>query len=497
MKNRYTTILIVSCTVIFLCQLAITACKDKKEKAMATAVLGAQSGNTCDCYSSSPLYNVVINFNNQVPGDLPAFNNQSQADCFAWQEFISLNWPVQGSAFGTPGDYAPVTWETYMPKDVLFQPGGVKPSAWGTLVSPQYAAKFKTQKLLMAPTKTKLLTFTDKFDNIDTIKGLTPGQAAPFDGPNWLGAQNKTNIWYEIMLNKDYYDFVIKNGYYNAITQHDSATKGVPMTFPQGEYGGAVGAIELKAAWMEVDSINSPKWKRYKLSSAVVFDSTTGSLKSTVVALIGLHILHKTQNQPTWVWATFEHVDNVPDANGGTPPPYGYNLYNAACKAQQVSLKGGGTATVTCTPNTPPPYYLSQAAAVPIQITRVNKIDPQDAVPINALMQGNIRKFYPNSVFQYYQLIDVIWSQNPQQDPTTPIKAPFPLNASAMTSGSRIVANTSLESYVQNTLTCFSCHKGATIAAYPKDTVNNSIFGDFSFAISAAQYPASGAAKKK
>lgn len=492
-KNKYFFFLLISGAALVVGQSSITALKTTGGHHPSASMAA-----TCNCYSASPLYNVVISFNNQVPGDLPAFNNQSQADCFAWQEFIALNWPVNPSGyFGAPGDYSPVTWETYMPKSVLFQPGGVKPSPWGTLVSPQFAARFKTQKLLLNPTKTKLLTFNAKFADADSIAGMDPDQAAPFNKPSWLGAQNKTNVWYEIMLNKDYYDFVIKKGYYNAITQHDSIKNGVPINFPQGVYNEAVGAIKLKAAWMEVDNYNSPKWQRYKVSKAVVFDSTSGKLRTVLVALVGLHILHKTQNQPTWVWATFEHTDNVPDIPGETPPPYGYNFYNANCSPQQVSLKGGGTATVSCTPNTSPPYYLSQAWPVPIQITRVNAIDAEDAVPINDSMQNNIRKFYPKSVFQYYQLVDVIWSQLLQPDRTTPIQAPFPLNTSSMQSGDVIVANTTLESYVQNTNTCFSCHKYSTIAPYPADSANNNIFGDFSFAISAAQYPLSKPGKRK
>lgn len=491
-KNNYTAILIFSCTALLIGQFIITAFKAvNRDKPLARVP------NTCNCYSTTPLYNIKITFNNQVPGDIAAFNNQSQADCFAWQEFIALNWPVDpGGYFGNPGDYALVTWETYMPKNVLFQPGGVKPSPWSTLVSPQFASRFKTQKLLLDPLKTKLLTFTTKVADSNSLKGLDPDQAAPFGQPSWLGAQNKTNVWYEIMLNKDYYDFVVKNGYYNAITQHDSIQKGIPVNFPQGVYNGAVGAIELKAAWMEVNNIKSPKWQRYKVSKAIVFDSTSGKLRETMVALVGLHILHKTQNQPTWVWATFEHTDNVPDTDGETPPPYGYNFYRSNCTSQQVSLKGGGKATVGCTSNTSPPYYLSQAGAVPIQITRVNKIDSEDAVPINDSMQNNIRKFYPKSVFQYYQLVDVIWSQMLQPDSPKPIQAPFPLNTSSMQSGDLIVANTTMESYVQNTNTCFSCHKYSTIAPYPRDSVNNNIFGDFSFAISAAQYPSTKGKKK-
>ncbi len=458
------------------------------------------NNDSCECYASSVLFSIPVYFNNKVPGDLMSFNNQSQADCFAWQEFVALNWCTDSThGFGDPGDLTAVQWETYMPRDVMFQPNGAMPPNWGTLVSEKYAAKFKSQRLLANPMKTKLLTFTSKFEGADTLHDMDFGQAAPFNSPNWLGAQNGTNVWYEIMLNKDYYDFVVQKGYYNAAVQHDSAIAGHPLNFPQGQYNGAVGAIELKAAWMEIDSPSSGKWNRYKLSNATVLDATTGKLRNTVVALVGLHILHKTTNQPTWVWATFEQVDNVPD-NTGITSPYGYNFYNAKCTAQTITVKnysgkGDTNVTITCTANTSPPYYLSQGTPVPVQISRVNAIDPVDAGPINKKMQDAIRQFYPKSVWQYYQLVDVIWSQSLQQDPTTPIPSPRNINVSSMQSGATIVANSTLESYVQKTNTCFNCHVFSTIAPYSLDTANNNIFGDFSFAISAATAP-SDAGKK-
>jgi len=473
-------------TTLFLC-LCVLSCTPR----LGAATAAVQ--DSCDCYSSSILYSVPVYFNNNVPGDLQSFNNQSQADCFAWQEFVTLNWAMdQSHGFGDPGDLTPVQWETFMPRDVLFQPNGVQPPQWGTLVSEKYAEKFRSQRLLMTPGKTKLLTFTSKFEGIDTLNHLDFGQAAPFNAPNWLGAQNSTNVWYEIMLNKDYYDFVVQKGYYNAAVQHDSIKAGQPLNFPQGQFNGATGAIELKAAWMEVDNPSSKKWSRYKLSEATVQDATTGQLRNAIVALVGLHILHKTSNQPTWVWATFEQVDNVPD-NGITKPPYGYNFYNASCEMQKVNIKtkaGKDTVVfISCTPNTSPPYYLNQGMPAPVQVTRINAIDQVDAAPINKRMQNNIRQFFPSSVWQYYQLIDVIWSQSLQADPTKPISAPRQINTSSMASGSTIVANSTLESYVQKTNTCYSCHVFSTIASYPLDTVNNDVFGDFSFAIGFASYP--------
>ncbi|MFW2372690.1 MAG: hypothetical protein ACN4GM_06170 [Gammaproteobacteria bacterium] len=441
---------------------------------------------TTPCYSQSKLYNIPIMFNNVVPGDLDAFNNQSQVDCFAWQSFIALNWPEDTTKrFGDPADLSFVQWETYIPINVLFPAKGVAPPAWGSLVSDKYAKMFNTQNIILDKNNTKLLTLPSKITSSDTLIEFGTGQAAPANGPSWLGAQNSTNVWYEIKLNKDYYDYVVENGYYNAKTQHADAKKNIPMVFPKGNTSGTVGAIELKAAWMEVTDTSLEKWSRYKLSKAAVLDPLTDELRTITVALVGLHILHKTENQPTWVWATFEQVDNVP---GSSTPPHGYNFKNDQCVTQTVDLSGGGTTTVTCVDNTSPPYELTSAKPVPIQLSRHNAIDIVDAGPINTKMQKTIKKYYPDSVWQYYELVDVIWSQSLQADPTKPIQIPRKINASSMQSGAHIVANTTLESYVQDTLTCYQCHVFSHIADYPPDSKNNTVFGDFSFAIKSAKY---------
>lgn len=455
--------------------------------------------DSCACFSpNNQLSKLTIYFNNKVPGDTKRpFTNQSQADCYAWSEFISVNWPTQGNYFGDPNDFSPVAWETYMPRNVLFQPNGNPPPAWGTLVSDEFAAKFKTNKLMFNKTNTKVLSFlgTGVDTSIDFVFG-DPNQAAPFGHPSWLGAQNATNIWYEILLNKDYYDFVVKNKYYNAKVQHDSAKAGIPLNFPQGVYNGQVGAIEIKAAWMELTDTLSAHWARYKKSKAYVLDPATHQMRKATVALVGMHILHKTTTQPTWVWATFEQIDNMPDKSRPAPP-FGYNFYNSNCKAQQLKVPQEALGydsltspvTIGCTANVPPPYYLKAGMKpVPLQLERTNPINQTNAQPINNNMRDTIKKYYPQSVWQYYELVDVIWSQQVQPNPTSPITVPRKLNPGYMNPLS-IVANTTMESYVQNTSTCTTCHVYGTIADYPPDSVNNTIFGDFSFAIGAAKYP--------
>ena len=37
------------------------------------------------------------------------------------------------------------------------------------------------------------------------------------------------------------------------------------------------------------------------------------------VGLVGLHIRYKTPLRPQWMWASFEHVHNVPSQGGAVP----------------------------------------------------------------------------------------------------------------------------------------------------------------------------------
>jgi len=327
-------------------------------------------------------------------------------------------------------------------------------------------------------------------------------QAAPFDKPSWLGAQNGTNVWYEVVVDQDEYNYVTQNHLYDANAQAAFVGAGHPVVLPMGTRSNSVtGAIELKAAWMEITDPENPRWAaRYKLAASTVLDPETGKCRNIVVALVGLHIIHKTGSQTTWVWATFEHVDNAPDANPGTgvaPPDGGYNFYNPSCQPQTIDVPASCLAsgksspvTVGCQPNVPPPYYLSQGCPkpVPVQVTRATPIDSTTGA-VNQAMQANIASNNPGSVWQYYQLVNTIWSTNSAPKPTVPQKAsdvqlqamqpqgvyPFPSQTP--------VASTVLETYAQNT-TCIQCHVQATLAG-----ADSPWFADFSFLLGNAGTP--------
>ena len=436
---------------------------------------------------------IDVEFGPKVPGDNKLVTGQIQANCFAWSEFVALNWPMDPkSSFGKPGDLSPVQWETYMTREVLLSEDGAPPPPWGGWKSPKASEKY-AHFLKGQPEGTKLLFHQSKFNARNFGVLDEEGQAFPQNGPNWLGAQNNTNIWYEVLINEDEYNYFVQNGFYNADSQYQYvATRGNTIALPSGN-DQQTGAIELKASWMEVLSPADARWNRYKLSKAVLVDAQTGSARNAVVALIGLHILHKTASQPTWFWATFEHVDNVPGSGGAAN---GYNLFNPNCKDQQVQVPGGcganknkqdSTYTVGCKPNQEPPYYLCAGAGpVAMQVVRDIPIDPQ-AQMANQQMQAYIAQNFPGSVWANYQLVNMIWSTTPQtqQNNLTPqgLKSMQPAIP---------VANTASETFIQSA-TCFACHQGASLAPSSQSSNNSKYASDFSFVFEFAGY----AGKKK
>lgn len=230
--------------------------------------------------------------------------------------------------------------------------------------------------------------------------------------------------------------------------------QGVSIDFPQGladdpsrcgaQPCGPVGAVEIKAAWkvLSPDEIAS---NRFYTTQAIVFNDEQGSTSPganpVTVGLVGLHILHKTESESSWFWSTFEHVDNTtssffnPDCPASQCPP---NHQTAA--RPYVELDAGG-----------------QPVNAPVQVTRTTALSAETAA-LNAYYQGLLK----GSPWANYQLISTQWATGgaPQGTPA-------------------ILANTTMETFIQSDSSCMGCHTSATTAVGTP--------ADFSFLLSKAQ----------
>jgi len=492
MKINFNLLIVFTCSSLLL-----TACDDNNVALENSTGSENSSSDTNVSVNSEPekiswpcLKPPVVS--NIIPGDT-VLSDQASLNCFAWQEFIGLNWPTgeQQSAtdFGEPNDYSPVVFETYKSNHDLFEYKGEKPPKWSdTIVSDSSALR--------------IMKRTSKFD-VD-FKNDDIEEAFPFKpaGRAWLADKNGNLVWYEVLINQPEYEYFYKNEFYNSAKQYQAASKGKHLDLPKGEVSGKVGAMELKAAWLTVSDPLNSKWKHYKLTQAQ-FCSDANTCTPSTVALVGLHIIHKTVSQPSWVWATFEHIDNAPDiieVSSGPVTTERYNFYDNSCKELDIPAAcsdGKSNLKTSCVKNTHPAYALTLAGGkatgdcqpYPIQVVRDYPIPDTNENPVqstNKAVQSLIKQANSDSVYQYYQLVNVMWNDSTIDENKA---ASLPLNALSETAfrpnpNAFPVANTTMETYIQDKA-CIECHSGATIAN--PENLKPLYASDYSFIFSMAK----------
>jgi hypothetical protein len=459
-----------------------------------------------------------------VPGD-SILTDQPTLNCFSWQEFIALNWaasPTQRGVadpnakpaqFGTPNATAPTVWETYKDDAEVYLPAGAAPKDWNEPPPPPVCRPADSAAAALSRKRgVQVLSMSSAFGDFALDEtNQASGQ--------WLADQNGQLIWYAIKLNRDEFDAIVKNQFYNASIQAATASTGknpvaggqYQVKLPEGCLSGScpnggppvTGAIELKSAWRILP--DTAQNGRYLTTQAVLVGAG-GACTTATLGLVGLHIIHKTVTQPQFVWATFEQVDNVPPAS-----PAAFSKSSCTCQTAipNSCFKTPPASTVyrdclqsqqqgqTCTANTSPPYNAVTAAcqAYPTQVSRNRPISNNTTDPVvatNVAAQQMIAATNSNSVFQYYQLVDVLWSTSAtdsytnlagQPGPTVPLS----INGATPDPSALPVANTTMETYVQS-LTCLTCHVCASVAG-SKQGCSGQYASDFSFLFGEAGMP--------
>jgi hypothetical protein len=422
-----------------------------------------------------------------IPADMGPPNSQANANCFAWQQFIALNWladaatcaadPNAGpSAFGTPNDTSPVVWESFKEASEVFQKNARKPTGW--CMQQQFPARLRA---VLGPHKPEP-TSARGYKSLSSISkaGANPTLSAFGEaGTNnaWLTAQNGNIALYEVRINQDEFNFINHNGLYDA-TRQAALVQNPGFNLPDGtanfsQYG-SIGSIELKASWIELP--DASLWPKFKTSKAwVVYPWAPNAPRLVTVGLTGLHIIHKTKNSPQFIWATFEHVNNAPSTTDISANKLlkWYTFYNANCNPGLDHYHCNQNAQPPGTPATSPyfPNTTNDPYQAPIQVVRENPISnnaTDNVAGLNAWVWTNlIAPANPDSVFMNYQLVDVLWSNNPAQIGAG-AQAPLPAGTPQPSAQTRIVANTTMETYFQSTKNCLSCHQNAPIASSGK-----------------------------
>jgi hypothetical protein len=375
-------------------------------------------------------------------------NIQHGFDYYSWLTFLALNAPAKGGVIGSgpgPGGDAPAIWSGWKDIGSIMLPGGAKPTPWGT---PPVIPKICQG---LAPDGTDIVTMVGKTPNVLSATNQ------PFKtGP--LIDQNGQYVRYDILVNEPMFDYIVDNTLYSIAGQTAFTT---PVDFPPGFVApnpppgappkpapGAFGAIMIKVAWKPLGKNDNPA--KFHTMTALVYQpaqvnpAIKESCHKAVLGLVGMHIAHKTKNDPQWLWSTFEHVDNVPtDADVAAKHLQArYNFFNPACKTCKIN-------------DTPPRPWDPNVVPFPggyhSQITRVIPIT-KEVIALNNAFHSLLK----GKVWQNYMLISTQWPTDATST-TDPTGKPAPI----------YLANTTAETYIQGKVpqsssNCTACHNNAT-----------------------------------
>lgn len=342
---------------------------------------------------------------------------QRASDIFSWQDFISLNWPASAER-GVPAKDkslqadGPRVWESWMAPSEVFLKNGDKP-AW----EPQFTPALKNLHDTREPT---------------VSDGVLPPS---------LKDQRGNPVYFEIRLNRVFFDYIVANKLYDAKTQANLTKVEAPP-----------GSILVKAAWRV---LGPDEGDFYSTEATVPGHSSSGSSEKrrVKVGLVGFHIMHKTPSAPQWIWSTFEHVRNVDGPRA--------SFHNARCVDGTVNVQ---------TPDGVPNQVTRE---IPIPSADPNCENDDESTDNLAAMNKTVRAALAPSVFEHYEQIGTQWPVRGSTGKDEP--------ATAFEVRPVLLGNTVLETYIQNTSSCMGCHAMArTVQA------GSFVSSDFTFTLAQA-----------
>lgn len=299
-----------------------------------------------------------------IPPDVSADATTEELGVFAWQEFVALNWEAKsGERFtASPSSFADMpdnpdttVWMTwahrteYIPTNNTLGPINAQPD---------YTYKIIPSMGTSASSNTLQL-----FNNLDEDNEI--GSCFIFNKTQ----SNETNmVLYQAKVNDVEFDYsrtfatlqdfhaakvatkmqlAEDSTYWEGQSSAIPCAQNVPLDkrsttlcFPCGDIDGSTGAMEIKTAWRlltAAEAADASFLASIIHSKAIYYtnaaDPTDHSMadrrdgkpsyyQEGTFGLIGIHIIHKSKNYPSFTFATFEH------ASVRTPGKYQYLTYD-------------------------------------------------------------------------------------------------------------------------------------------------------------------------
>jgi hypothetical protein len=485
----------------------------------------------CRQTNSEPAITAPVSFSPEIPVDVdPALQQKLKAagdihalnqafNHYSWQALVAIFWPRDDKGAPMPrfNDPGQPTWLGWKEVFQVYRTDGSTPTPWGSTRTGQGTGLSDTSFL------------SDKYARVflsnrtPTGRNVANEEDQAFAGK--LFDQNGNLVYYEVLMNREEFDYVVNNKLYNINGQLAFTQNGAIADFPAGDYAThKVGAVEIKFAWKILTDTDYKE--RYFHTSGWVQDESTQKFVKKDLGMIGFHISQKTPTGSQWVWSTFEHIDNL-DQNtvvgkDGKVRPIHPTLTDPDCEICPINVDasgGGNSSTFEKTAHgdvwavnngSSTTQYYASSQVLKTQAKRMVDIPPR-VRQVNQLMQAYFKS--QNSVWQYYQLIDTQYPLDQNIPPAPNAENDYQVPASVLNKpGGKpnlaLLTNISMETFFQKgnqtadnlienanytspinifgTESCMGCHSSAAIAVgYDplKKTVTygNQLSGDFSW----------------
>jgi len=358
-------------------------------------------------------YDVDVDALHKLDRDSQVPEAQRLFDIFAWQAFIALNWPAKSD--GTPdrdktiaNTESPRVWAGWRTNDSIYLPDGGKPAPWDPAKR-------------LAERETVLWRYSKMLDESDSPTNELHDSMQAFTGP--LVDQNGVFVRYQSFVNKPEFDYIVTNELYNQEGQIAFvADKGQEIEFPANAtgYDPKHGSMGVKLAWKQLGPDDIPG--RFFTQEAIVVSTSfdkdgkpVATRSKQLMGLVGMHVTALTQSAPNWIWATFEHVDNViaDDLEFGTTlagerKRVRPNFNNPDQPAKLVNVLPPKNAL----PDANGQYteWDEKKTTNPVQLTQLVPVPPATEA-LNRAVQKLLKE--AGAVFQYYRLIGTQWPVQP------------------------------------------------------------------------------------
>ncbi|WP_299011087.1 hypothetical protein [uncultured Shewanella sp.] len=393
--------------LIFIVCWGLFACGEDNDCDLPSSSGELVSYQSCERVEFNPLLPTGVA---SAPRFLSYDNAQQQFECFAWKSFVALNWPAQPACRGVPNlTVLPVdkdsqtVWQGYKKPFELLQP---------------YNVNWRPEKVLWFDDE-PVGTCTEAKN---TDLGIVYENGFALFGQESVITDQSGNVTFsQVLINPDTFYYLRDNH----LAESNSYDTGGPLddalwqavNFPIQTLGKTGhGAMELKTTWKVITS--SDDMSRYVTRSAMIYidqeDITSDTDLSVdcevkTLGLVGFHLIRKVEHAPKWVWATWEHVDNVPDVDK-VDETVDYSFYSHSCAQTEpddcwVSGDIGARNTDTdylCCANA---LLVSDFLGYSNQFTRIN------AIQANAELTAKFQSLFSSigSPLQYYTLIGAQW----------------------------------------------------------------------------------------